>query len=394
MKYKIILLTTLMLSVLCGTASADEPEFRAVWVHNWLPGLLTPAEVDSTIKWATDSNMNAVIAQVRRVGDAYYNSAYEPRALNIKGDSDFDPLAYTIQQSRANNLEIHAWFNVFRVATAGSPLPTNHITTLHPEWLSRDDKGVSMSADGQFLDPGVPAVREYLVSLISDIVSKYDIDGISLDFIRYPGKRWGYNSIAVDEFNKEYGRTGKPAVGDPQWCDWRRRQVTETVRAIRSEIERLKPGVKLSAATISWGACPADFSKTDAYVYVFQDWRLWMEQGLLDANMPMNYQSPSTAKNRNQFADWLDGMKRWSYGRQSYCGMMIFKNNINGAAEQVKTVRKKGVDGIVGFAFSQVGCRDALASRLKTTVLAKPASVHSMPWKNEISSNQQQCGSN
>lgn len=383
MKYRILLLMAL-LAIAISPLRADAPEFRAVWVHNWLPGLLCPAEVDATVKWAKESNMNAIIAQVRRVGDSYYNSVCEPRAANIKGGCDFDPLAYTIAQARANGLEIHAWFNVFRVATSASPIPPNHVAALHPEWLSKDYKGNISSADGKFLDPGVPAVREYLVGLISDILGKYDLDGISLDFIRYPGKRWGYNDIAIEEFNREYGRTGRPMPDDPAWCDWRRRQVTATVRAIHDEINRVRPSVKLSAATVAWGACPADFSKTDAYAYVFQDWRSWMEEGLLDANMPMNYQRPSTEKNRRQFEGWLNGFKRWSYGRHTYCGLMIFKDDVNGAARQALIVRRRSIEGIVGFAFSQVDCHDALSSRLKSKALRSSASIPAMGWKNRV----------
>ncbi|MHB1456118.1 MAG: glycoside hydrolase family 10 protein [Armatimonadota bacterium] len=384
MKYRIFLLSILMIMVGSAVRADRSSEFRAVWVHNWLPGLLSPAEVDSTIKWAKDSNMNVIIAQVRRVGDAYYASSCEPRGSNICPDPSFDPLAYTIAQARANGLEIHAWFNVFRVATPTTPLLPGHPALTHPEWLSKDVNGKTVSPDGMFLDPGVPAVREYLVSLISEILTKYEIDGINLDFIRYPGKQWGYNDIAIAAFNAEYGRSGKPLPDDLAWCDWRRRQVTGTVRAIRVEMSRLKPLVKLSADTVAWGKCPSDFKKTDAYAHVFQDWRLWMEEGLIDANMPMNYKNPSIAKNQREFAGWLDGFKRWSYGRHTYCGLMVFKNSVSGAAKQVSLARVKGMDGIAGFAFSQINSRAALATKLNSTVYASPADVPVMAWKDQI----------
>lgn len=360
-----------------GTAA---PEFRGLWVHSWVPGLLSPAQIDETVKWAKDANLNALIVQVRKIGDAYYSSGIEPRAWNIQAGPDFDPLDYAIRQGHANGMEVHAWFNVFRVMAGASTPPANHVTNLHPEWLSKNNKGESVSPDGRFLDPGVPEVRVFLVRLITELLTKYNIDGINLDYIRYPGRTWGYNDISVARFNSQYGRTGTPSPSDPQWCDWRREQVTETVRAIYREINRLKPQVKLSAATIPWGACRQDFTKTDAYAEVFQDWRAWMKEGILDANIPMNYRNPSSASDGCTFIGWLDGVKRWSYGRHVYCGLMTFKSAL-GTASQARIARDRGLQGIVGFAFSQTGPKEALAAKLKQTVFAEPAPVPEMPWK-------------
>lgn len=374
----IILAATLLAAVPASSKSAS-PEFRALWVHNWRSGLLNSSEVDETVRWAKSCNMNALVVQVRRVGDAYYDSAFEPHATNIQC-SNFDPLGYTIKQAKANGLEVHAWFNVFRVCTTTISSDPKHVANTHPEWLSKDVNGISASSDGKFLDPGVPEVRTYLVKLISDLVGKYDIDGVTLDYIRYPENTWGYNDIAVARFNAKYGRTGKPSPTDPLWCDWRREQVTETVRAIRDEIHRLKPRVKLSAATVAWGDCPSDFTKTSAYGHVFQDWRKWMEDGLLDANMLMNYREPS-GQNAS-FVGWLVGAKKWSGGRHVYCGLMAYDDRAAGTVSQVKLAREKGVQGVVGFAFSQSDqpLKSDLACKLKT-VFEESAPVPAMPWK-------------
>ena len=382
MKIRFLILPLVGVLLAAGCAEAARPEFRAVCVHTWRPGLFSPAEIDETVRWARDTNMNALIVQARRVGDAYYNSACEPRSLSIQAGPEFDPLDYAIKKCRANGLEVHAWFNVYRVWTSNAnPPPAGHVVNLHPEWLSKDVNGNTGAGDGQFLDPGVPEVRQYLVKLIADLVGKYDIDGLMLDFVRYPGRSWGYNDTAVAGFNALYGRTGKPSPDDPLWCRWRREQVTQTVRAIRREVNRLKPGVKLSAATVAWGPCPSDFAKTDAYSGLFQDWRRWMEEGLLDANMPMNYKDPATPKHNQYFIDWLKGTKKWSYGRHVYCGLIMFKDNISGVASQIRAARDKGLDGIVGFAFSQVGCKSDLSSKLKSTVFSKRAPVPPMRWK-------------
>ena len=369
-------------AVVCGVTHAGNPEFRGIEVHTWIPGMLSPAEIDETVEWAKEANMNALVMQVRRVGDAYYDSAYEPRATNIKAGLEFDPLDYSIKKARENGLEIHAWINVYRVwASRSKPAEDDHVLNLHPEWLSKDFTGATFAGEGQYLDPGAPGVEEHLVKLVADLMSKYDIDGLMLDYIRYPGKTWGYSDAAVARFNAMYGRTGKPSPNDQLWCRWRRRQVTETVRAIYEEVNRLKPHVKVSAATIPWGPCPSSFVKTDAYAEVFQDWQLWMRQGILDANMPMNYKRPSHPVHSKWFADWLEGFAKWSYGRHTYCTIMVFKGNVAGASEQVRLSREHGLPGVVGFAFSQTSCRAELAPKLRSTVFKEPAPVPPMPWK-------------
>jgi len=378
---RLIITFFLLLILFPAPGRAANPEFRALWVHNWGPGLLCEQQVGETVKWAKDANLNALIVQVRRLGDAYYCSACEPRADNILAGPEYDPLGCVITQARAAGLEVHAWFNVYRVgAKTGLPTLPNHVATLHPEWLTKDEKGNTLSAEGAFLDPGVPAARQYLLTVISDLVSKYELDGLMLDYIRYPGKNWGYNDIAIAEFNKAYGRTGKPLPDDPAWRDWRRQQVTQTVQAISETVHRLKPGMKLSAATIAWGKCDPDFTQTSAYKTVFQDWPSWMRQGFLDANMPMNYKDPTNPKLNQWFADWVVGAKKWSYGRHVYCGLMLY-NSIPGAIKQIKLALDNGADGVVGLSFSQATFKDELARKLKSTVFSAPSPTPSMAWK-------------
>ncbi|HAH87923.1 MAG TPA: hypothetical protein DCL60_11215 [Armatimonadetes bacterium] len=384
MKFKTFILGAVLL-LLFSPAHAKDPEFRGLWVHNWNTGLLSPEEIAYTVSWAKSCNMNAIIAQVRRVGDAYYKSAFEPRAKNIRGGEDFDPFACVLREGRANGMEVHAWFNVFRVwTTQQKPEIAGHIVNLHPEWMSKDINGASSSGDGWFLDPGVPEVREYLVEVVLDLLSNYNPDGLSLDFVRYPGRDWGYNSKAVALFNKEYNRTGTPKPTDPDWCNWRRACVTETVRAISQAAHRIRPGIKVSAATISWGGCPEDFKDTSAYKYCFQDWKTWMQEGIIDAGMPMTYHNPADPKQSRWFLEWMEGLKRWSYERHMYCGLMISKGNVKGAGQQVSLARQKGLQGIVGFAWSQRADaeRAALQSALKGSVFDEPSNLPLMPWLN------------
>lgn len=372
----------IIIFVLCAASKGEvKPEFRGLWVQAWKPGLLSQSEVESTVKWAKECNFNAIIAQIRKTGDAYYDSAYEPRADNIRGPEDFDPLQCVIENAHANGMEVHAWVNIYRVLTPTVNPSPDHVTFLHPEWLSEDYDGDTCSPDGTYLDPGLPEVREYIAMIVSDILSKYDVDGINLDYIRYPGKEWGYNPKAVAIFNREYGRYGIPTPDDPEWCDWRREQVTKTVREVYNTIASQRPDVTLSAATITWGKCPWEFEKTAAYAKVFQDWRSWMEDGILDANMPMAYKNPSDAQQSIDYAGWLIGAKRWAYGRHVYPGIMVYGSNVTGASTQIRSAQRREMPGVVGFSFSQIDCKKTLASKLRSMVFQSAVPVPEMPWK-------------
>ncbi len=384
MKFRLAAIMAMLLAVTAGCAySAVKPEFRGVQVHTWIPGMLSAQEIDDTIKWTKSCNMNVIMFQARKVGDAYYNSAYEPRAANIKGDKDFDPIGYAVKKSHENGIQVWAWVNVYRVWGGGKAPYPNHITNTHPEWLNKTIDGKSNSSgDGQFLDPGIPEVRDYTVKIIGDILSKYDVDGIMLDFVRYPGRDWGYSDIAVSRFNKAYNRTGKPDPKDLTWARWRREQVTQMVRDIKKEIDRQKPYVTFSAATIPWGPCPTSWNKTDAYTATFQDWRLWMEQGLLDVNMPMNYKNPTRERDQAWYIDWLEGMKKWAYGRVALSTVMVMSDSaLDGAVDQMKQSLDHGLPGAVAFAFSQRADADKLAAGLKAKVFPEPAPVPLLPWK-------------
>ncbi len=139
--YKTFALAAFFLAVISAFAHASaKPEFRALEVQTWVPGMLSRQEVDSTIKWAKDANFNVVILQARTVADAYYDSAYEPKSPNIK-DPGFDPMAYGIKKCRENGLQVYAWFVIYRVWKGGKPSDPRHIANLHPEWLNRDYDG-------------------------------------------------------------------------------------------------------------------------------------------------------------------------------------------------------------------------------------------------------------
>jgi uncharacterized lipoprotein YddW (UPF0748 family) len=368
---KPLLLVVFLLFALISSAQAAKPEFRAAWVTAWTDGFLTPAEADETIRMAKQANMNALMIQVRKVGDACYRSNIEPRAKIV--ESGYDPLAYLIEKAHKQGIEIHAWINTFRVTTRTAPSDPNHVYNLHPEWMNVKYDGSLKGEEGMYLDPGAPGAQDWINNVVMDIVKNYDVDGIHLDYIRYPGKDWGYSDIAVARFNAENDRIGKPEPGDPAWSEWRRNQVTTTVRKIYKNVKAVKPRVKVTAAVITWGKCPDSFTSTTAYGHVYQNWAAWTKEGIIDALFPMNY------SHGESFNGWLKGVKRWAADRHAYTGMSL-ETKAETTLTEIKAARSQGLDGVCGFPFNATSRRDELVRKLREQVYQDSVPTPVMPW--------------
>lgn len=337
-------------------------ETRGAWVTAWTSGFFTRQQVESTVAAAKNAGLNALFIQVRKNADAYYKSDTEPLGSGVS--PGFDPLACMIEKAHAEGIEVHAWVNSCRIWTAKDlPKDPKHIANRHIEWLNKDVNGGTRANEGLYLDPGIPEVRDYIASVAQEIVRKYDIDGINLDYIRYPGKEWGYSDLALEQYNGAPSGS-RPDPSDAKWLQWRRDQVTALVRLVRNKVGAVKPNIAISACTVPWGDCPANWANASPYAIVCQDWKLWAADGLVDANMPMNYKSEGSAKQAQQFRNWLQGFNRWSGGRPVYVGIDANTNQASEIARQVAAVRKAGLDGWALFSFNESARRDALAAAL------------------------------
>lgn len=348
-----------------GSGAAAGGEYRMLWVDVFHPGLRTPQEIDTMIEAARRTNYNAILVQVRKACDAFYESSLEPKNEAIA--PDFDPLGYVIQRAHDTRggqkpLEVHAWLVTYRCRIPGDSTwkHPRHVFQRHPEWLSQTVDGAKQDSGENpgryYLDPGVPQVIDYTAEVVRDLVSRYAVDGIHFDYIRYPesggnGNRWGYNPTAVSRFNRLYGRSGKPAPDDPQWCDFRRRQIFHLVRRAYAEAHSVRPEIKVSAATIAWGNVGADFSRTDAYRQVFQDWPAMLEAGVLDMAVPMNYKRESVAAQAASHRAWARylGQVASAAGRFGVNG--IDGETLNGLEDVLAQMRAtRSIPGLAGLA--------------------------------------------
>lgn len=339
------------------------PQVRALWVDAFHDGIKTPEQVDRLIQDAVTANLNTLIVQVRRRGDSYYNKSLEPRTEDPVLQPGFDALQYLIEKAHAHQLEVHAWLNTL-VAWNNTvpPQDPNHVWNRHGSQVGPEDTWVSYyrtyDPDKQawsedltssyYLDPGNPQVIDYTVAVYLEVVKNYDVDGIHLDYSRYAGKEWGFNPTSVARYNAEHNTTGLPSPDDPQWQEWRREQVTNLVRKIYLNALAIKPKLKVSSAVITWGDGPvteADWEKTRSYVDGAQDWRSWLEQGLIDMVMPMNYFRESNSKQQLWYHRWIEWEKNHQYGRQIVIGPGNFMLYIENTLEQIRRAQAPSSKG-------------------------------------------------
>jgi uncharacterized lipoprotein YddW (UPF0748 family) len=392
----------LLVALAVSAAAAERGEFRAVWVDGFNAGIRTPEEADKLVAEAKAANLNALIVQVRRRGDSFYSKSLEPPVEDPPYSPEFDALAYLLEKAHAAGLEVHAWMNAMPLwrKSAAPPRDPRHVFNTHgpnaagrDNWLTRSPQGDTIFPVGYFLDPGHPDAAGHIAGVVRNLVQNYKVDGIHLDYIRYPetekGMTVGYNEVSLERFRKRYGITAAdpPANDDPRWCDWRREQVTNLVRRIYLEASEINPPCKVSAAVITWGdgpAGPKDWPRSNAYSRIYQDWQAWLKEGILDLAVPMNYFRQSDARTRSFYQHWLAFESRNKQGRQLAVGLGAYLNSpednltqLHMALDPLRSNKKRAVDGISFFSYNG---RAKIMPQLPA-IFPAPAPVPAMKWK-------------
>jgi len=282
-------------------APAMEREFRGLWVAtvdniDWPSkrGLTTreqKAELTAILDRAVELNLNVIVLQVRPNCDAIYDSKIEPWSEYLTGQMGkapwphYDPLAFAVEEAHKRGLELHAWFNPFRALSRDSktPVSRNHVSVTHPGLVRTYGKFL-------WLDPTEPGTRDYSLSVIMDVVRRYDIDGVHFDdkILPYPEKEGGRELEFPDDASwGRYQKTG----GKMSRNDWRRENVDLFVREVYEGIKREKPWVKFGISPFGiWQPNhPKGITGFDAYDKLYCDSRKWLANGWLDYFAPQLY---------------------------------------------------------------------------------------------------------
>ncbi|HET9278839.1 MAG TPA: family 10 glycosylhydrolase [Flavitalea sp.] len=312
-------------------------EFRAAWV----------ATVDN-IDWPSRGNyntesqkkefielldmhkrngMNAVIVQVRPATDAFYPSQYEPWSQWLTGKQGrppspyYDPLKFMIEETHKRGMEFHAWCNPYRADfnIGKSSISPTHVTKIHPEWFLK-------YGDKRYFDPGNKEGQEFVVTVIRDIVSRYDIDGMHFDDYFYPYR------IKGKEFPDSYSFQlyGNGMTRD----DWRRSNTDSIIvklsRAIKEEKRSCRFGISPFGVWRNDVKDPEGSATTAGvtnYDDLYADILLWLKNGWIDYVAPQLYWE--FGHKAAPYEVLLDWWSKHTYGKHCYIGLGIYRAGSN-----------------------------------------------------------------
>ncbi|GAA0707346.1 cell wall-binding glycosyl-hydrolase Cwp19 [Paraclostridium ghonii] len=294
-KSLISLCVGLSLFVLMGFNShAQTNEMSAAWIStvynlDWPSSSsknnpqMQKQELITMLDTLKETGINTIILQVRPKGDALYNSSINPWSDVLTGTAGknpgYDPLKFAVEEAHKRNMEIHAWFNPYRVTTSGtdlSKLAPNSPARLHPEWvISYNNK--------LYYDPGLPEVRKHIVDSVTEVVKNYDVDGIHFDDYFYPDS----NFTDSQTYNK-YGNGMEKG-------DWRRSNVNNLLKDVKYSIKSVKPNVKFGVSPSgiwrnkSSDPTGSDTKGSESYSTQYADTRYWIKNNLVDYVTPQLY---------------------------------------------------------------------------------------------------------
>lgn len=246
----------------------------------------------ASLELAKKLRLNAVIFQVRPMADALYKSDLEPWSEFLTGKmgraQSFDPLRFLVAEAHKRGILVHAWFNPYRAYhPAARTIADDHISKLRPEMVRTYGRY-------QWIDPTEPSGQAHSVKVITDVVRRYDVDGVHFDdyFYPYAEKDAAGNKIDFpDEKNwNEYLRT-VPAAKRLGRDDWRRANVNRFIETVGREIKRIKPQIVYGISPFGiWQPVPEQgIAGFNAYAELFADARKWLQDGTVDYLSPQLY---------------------------------------------------------------------------------------------------------
>ena len=383
------LTNTLYLPLVINASGEPIVERRAVWVtrYDWtgLAQAPAPEKIDEIVANVAGAGFNTIFFQVRAAGDAYYTPGLEPWAARLTAgptttetlgqDPGWDPLARMLEAVHAAGLEIHAYVNVYPAWLSPPGEAYGHLwppATTPPQmfdrftygptylehpgvyglgytWRHYDDTVTPMPlAWNSYLwaSPGVDQVQDYLVAVVCDIVTRYAVDGVHLDLVRYAGPRYSY-----DPFSN--AATGT-LVGEAR-DQWQRDRVTALVHRVYTETQILRSDAWVSAAVWPYYVDNWGWGLSEGYTDYFQDSKGWLSAGVIDAIAPMLYGSVADDFDRWRILaeDFLAG----SAGRHVYPGIAGYYDDFDAITQRIQAARQAGAPGHVLFSYGALNSR-------------------------------------
>jgi uncharacterized lipoprotein YddW (UPF0748 family) len=344
-------------------------EFRGLWVtrFDWtrFGYTVTLSDLDAIVDHAASAHFNALLFQVRGTADAYYYSTLEPWAARLTGSTTktlgtnpgFDPLTYMITRAHQNGLQVHAYINIFPTWLCGVGAPPESTTPQHLFWtLSHSattwsawrvydqfdvPQSIATCADYLWATPALSLTRNHITAVAADIVQRYDVDGIHLDLIRYPGSTYSFDPYTMQAYSDALQIS--PTLTITAWRpNFQRAQINAIVQQIYSATTALNPDLLVSAAV--WPNYPSGYNS------YYQDSKGWLANSLIDANMPMLYSS-----------DILHDLPAWTaraqgflddaHGRYVFPGISTNYTDVNQIINRIEAARSLSAPGVALFSY-------------------------------------------
>ena len=396
-------------------------EFRGAWIAttfglDWPPSpSAAPARQKEALRRELDSlkavGVNAVFFQVRSEGDAFYQSDLEPWSHWLTGeqgtapDPFYDPLAFAAREAHERGMELHAWFNPFRAVGPNSDheLDSTHVAVEHPSWLLSFSDGLEM------LDPGRPAVRDYVTRVILYVARRYEVDGVHFDdyFYPYPPRHMDQDGNRTkDQDTFEAHPRGYEDIEN-----WRRGNINAFVDQVHDSLATVAPDVTFGISPFGiWkSGVPPGISGLSAYHTIYADPVAWLEAQSVDYLAPQLYWGFGGNQDYATLAPWWKE-RAVAHDRHLYPGLAAYKAvpkakrteprpaRLHAVARygvrtygpdvvprQVRFNRRRtGVQGSVFFRSQHLARAEAqgLADSLRQRLYRAPALTPTLPWRN------------
>jgi len=359
-------------------------EIRAVWLTT-IYGLDWPQryawdessrrsqqqELTAMLDRLQEANFNTVFVQARLRGDVIYRSDIEPFAKVFTGrynsSPGYDPLTFVIDECHRRGMECHAFIVTYPVGTSKVVEEQGDLSVVrrHPELCLK-------FKDEWYLDPGLPETDNYILSLVNEMVSRYNVDGIQFDYIRYPGR------IFPDE--RSYAQYGNGMSLD----NWRRENINRLIAKVNRLVKRIKPWVQVSSSPV--GKYRKDSSTPNAswtaYDDVYQDPKVWLAAGNHDMIVPMMYYR------RNDFYPYVDSWVKQAKQGTVVAGLGAYRLNskegdwnLSDISDEIEYVRRHGMDGCAFFRARYVVDNEKnIYNELKNKYFRYPAQLPPLTW--------------
>ncbi len=390
--YIFLLLLSVFVVATSNVPANAQPKYevRAAWVTS-VYGLDWPrtrattpatarrqqAELVAILDKLKAANFNTVLFQTRTRGDVLYPSSIEPfnsiLTGKMRGDPGYDPLAFAVEECHKRGMECHAWMVTIPLGNK------KHVASLGKRSVTQQKREICVPYKNEyFLNPGHPATKEYLMKLVREVVTRYDVDGVHFDYLRYPENAPRFPD-AYDFRRYGKGRT---------LAQWRRDNLTEIVRYIYKGVKALKPWVKVSTCPVGKYRDTSRYSSRgwNAYFTVYQDPQGWLGEGIQDQIYPMMY------FRANHFYPFALDWQEQNNGRQVIPGLGIYflhpdegnwtRDEVD---RQIYFIRNHGMAGQGHYRVKYLmENTQGIYDELKENFYTYPALQPPMPWLDDI----------